>query len=87
MGNRAVKQPNGLYARFSEMVDDFTHVNCTRETLWEYYGGERDIEHANGKMDRADNEPGRFDEAMKIIEAIHGKDHATETLSECSSPI
>jgi hypothetical protein len=26
MGNRAIKQPNGLYARFSEIVDDFTHV-------------------------------------------------------------
>ena len=24
MGNRAVKQPNGPYARFSEIVDDFT---------------------------------------------------------------
>lgn len=31
MAWRIVKQPNGLLARFSEVVDDFTHVNMTCE--------------------------------------------------------
>jgi hypothetical protein len=29
MGWWIVKQPNGLYARFSTVVDDFTHMNMT----------------------------------------------------------
>jgi hypothetical protein len=31
MGWRIVKQPNGLYARFSDIVDDFTHGGLTED--------------------------------------------------------
>ena len=31
MSWRIVKQPNGLLARFSTIVDDFTHINMTCE--------------------------------------------------------
>lgn len=31
MSSYIVKQPNGLYARFSTTVDTVTHVNMTRE--------------------------------------------------------
>jgi len=33
MGWRIVKQPNGLYARFSDIVDDFTHMNLTEKQV------------------------------------------------------
>ena len=29
MAWRMVKQPNGLFARFSDIVDDFTHMNLS----------------------------------------------------------
>lgn len=42
MAWRIVKQPNGLLARFSDIVDDFTHINMTEaealEVCREYLG-------------------------------------------------
>jgi hypothetical protein len=31
MGGLIIKQPNGKYARFSTVVDDFTHINMTAD--------------------------------------------------------
>lgn len=31
MAWRIVKQPNSLFARFSDVVDDFTHMNMTKQ--------------------------------------------------------
>jgi hypothetical protein len=84
MGNRAIKQPNGLYARFSEIVDDFTHVNCSREELWNYYRNEGGIECANGKLQRADKSLDRFDEAISIIASVHNKKLAEARRKELS---
>lgn len=44
------KQPNGLFGRFSSVVDTFTHWNCTREEFYDvvrYYLPGRDycVEH------------------------------------------
>jgi hypothetical protein len=86
MGNRAIKQPNGLYARFSEIVDDFTHVNCSREELWAFYRDEGGVECANGKLQRADEHANRFDEAIDVIKRIHGKKLAEERRKEFSEP-
>jgi hypothetical protein len=86
MGNRAIKQPNGLYARFSEIVDDFTHANCSREELWLYYRDEGGINCANGKLQRADEDLKRFDEAIDIIARIHSKELAEARRKELSEP-
>lgn len=44
MAWRIIKQPNGLLARFSDIVDDFTHMNMTEaealEVCREYMGEE-----------------------------------------------
>jgi hypothetical protein len=37
MAWRIVKQPNGLYARFSDIVDNFTHYNMDRNEAIETY--------------------------------------------------
>ena len=86
MGNRAIKQPNGLYARFSEIVDDFTHANCSREGLWNYYVRESGEHCATEKLQRADENPGRFDEAIEIITAVHSKELADSRKKELSEP-
>lgn len=86
MGNRAIKQPNGLYARFSEIIDDFTHANCSREELWVFYRDEGGVECANGKLQRADENANRFDEAIDVIKSIHGKELAEERRKELSEP-
>jgi hypothetical protein len=35
MAWRIVKQPDGLYSRFSEVVDDFTHRDMTKLEAYE----------------------------------------------------
>lgn len=84
MPARAVKQPNGLYARFSTIVDDFTHYNHTREELWEVFRDEGGVESANGKMQRADDSLGRFEEEMHTIEAVHGAEVANQRRKDMS---
>lgn len=37
MGQQIVKQPNGLFAVWSSVVDDFTVVDCTRDELIEEF--------------------------------------------------
>lgn len=37
MGAYFAKQPNGLYCRFSTVVDTITHCNMTKEDVIEYY--------------------------------------------------
>jgi len=86
MGNRAIKQPNGLYARFSEIVDDFTLANCSREEIWSFYRDEGGVECANGKLQRADENANRFEEAIDIIKCIHGRELADERRKELSEP-
>ena len=87
MGNRAIKQPNGLYARFSEIVDDFTHINCSREELWAFYRDEGGIECANGKLQRADEDLNRFNEAIEVIANVHSKRLAEVRRKELSRPL
>jgi hypothetical protein len=73
MANRAVKQPNGRYARFSDIVDHFTHVNLTREELFEVYRYEFGIVVANDKINSADAHPERFNKAIETIRCIYGE--------------
>ena len=82
MPARAVKQPNGLYARFSTIVDDFTHLNCTRDELWTVFRDEGGVECADGKMLRADENPQRYEEELHTIEVVHGSKLAMERRKE-----
>lgn len=86
MGWRFVRQPNGLFARFSEIVDDFTDYDlsvaeavflCMSEHALPKYVAEV-------KIQSAIDSPGlnRWNEALETIEICHGKKHAIEIKTE-----
>jgi len=88
VSNRGVLQPNGLFARFSDIVDHFTHVNLTEHELFEVYYDEFGRETANGKVQRAKENPGRFDDEIDTIRFVHGPleaDRTREFLSRTST--
>jgi hypothetical protein len=85
MGSRIIKQPNGKLARFSEVVDDFTHINmdvieATRVCMEEGMSVEKanavvgrginDNSTLNGKTSGSGME--RWNEALSIIKSNHG---------------
>lgn len=88
MGSYFVLQPNGLLGRFSTVVDDFTHVNLTREEALEVYvEGElesvrRQAEAAveRGLKDELPHQHGNFGDgtarwkrAISTVQTRHGK--------------
>lgn len=87
MAWRIIKQPNGKFARFSEVVDDFTHYDLTESeviqlcresyglTLWE----------ATTKLSNSIANPNRFNEEINTIELKHGKKQAKEREKELSA--
>lgn len=83
MGSQFIKQPNGLYARFSDVVDSFTHFNLTPEDALKVYqkrilqGTEKDVEAA---LKRADNNPNRWEEALNLVHRFEGKKGVDEAL-------
>ena len=52
------KQPNGLYGRFSTVVDGTIAYNGTREEWFEELRDEMGVAQANAKLDSADKEWG-----------------------------
>lgn len=80
-----LKQPNGRYARYSTIVDDFTAMNMTRqEAIW-CARGELGLRDAFGKIERADRDENasEYDEkapaglrrwwgALSAVGAVHG---------------
>lgn len=96
MAWRFVKQPNGLLARFSEVVDDFTDYDLTRgealdlcedfsyeEAVVKVEGGECD-RPIGLKMERIHDGQDRFRDAIRIIRAIHGDAVAQERIEQLS---
>lgn len=84
MAWRLIRQPNGKLARFSEIVDDFTHTNMTDKEAREYCCDCGGTTLAEEKITNADNEPDRFDEAIEIIKMCHGSDRAYLRKAELS---
>lgn len=72
MPARAVIQPNGRYARFSTIVDGFTHANYTEKQLWTVFRDEHGVDVANEKIKNAKADLGRFEEALEDIAMQHG---------------
>lgn len=85
MAWRIVKQPNGLYARFSDIVDHFTHYNMDRETAIKQCKQEpgmgeaeardkvagADIDDVWGRVERVDG-LNCWLASLKTIERVHG---------------
>ncbi len=94
MAWRFVKQPDGKLARFSEVVDSFTHANLTEAQAYKLARKDLGIEDAKRKVQRAldDEDPRRsgvkgigglrWRDAVETIERVHGEKVARETLAE-----
>jgi|SRR5580765_843205 len=80
MGWRIIKQPNDLFARFSEIVDDFTDLDMTAQDVIELCKAEYGLssDASQGKLQRAIDNPQRWFEALEIIKDVHGEDKANE---------
>lgn len=91
MGRTVVKQPNGKYAVFSSVVDDFVTVNATKQELID-----ADIEEARERIteryntmfesfDKGEAPPGylnrkmSWEEALVCIADVHGEVAAAES--------
>ena len=88
MAWRIVQQPNGLFARFSEIVDDFTDWQMSQDEAialcTQVHGLSR--EDAVLKVTRGiDAGQQRFDEAVDIITVMHGQDHALQKAQQMST--
>ena len=94
MAWRIVKQPNGLLARFSDIVDNFTHCNMDELEAYELCKEEMGTHDAKEKVFAGvqDFKPwmhrvvgsghDRWDDCIKKIETRHGKDELDKVLKE-----
>jgi hypothetical protein len=79
---RIVRQPNGKYARYSDVAGSFTHHNMTAEQAVEYC--------RENMMSRADalatvaraDQPATWEECLRSIRAAHGKIRMAALLKE-----
>lgn len=88
MGWRIVKQPNGRFASYSEVVDNFTHLNMTEDEALQMCQDEYRLSEteAHRKVQDGINDwspyalgmPNsihhRWDEALYLIGSYHGED-------------
>lgn len=70
MGWRMVKQPNGLYARWTSVVDGFTHMNLTRADALAECRERIGALEAEEKVSNADAEPGRWEECLETLRVL-----------------
>jgi hypothetical protein len=83
-----VRQPNGLLARFSGNVDNFTNLNMTEAEALECcleYCGTRDARRkvSAGVMDRGLD---RWSDCIDTIKTTHGKKAAARVLALDATP-
>lgn len=88
MGWRIVQQPNKLFARFSEVVDDFTDGDMTNEEVINLCMTEHGLSQskATAKVQDALDNPQRWEDAMRIIRSVHGEERSTKVLQEIGKP-
>jgi hypothetical protein len=74
MGWWMVKQPNGRLARFSDMVDNFTHMNLTEVEAIEVCTAYLSLYDCMSKVDLGmqDESLERWKTALSRIESVHG---------------
>lgn len=94
MGHQIIKQPDGLYAIFSSVVDDFIWTNCTPEDIIEIRTKEavkairEDVLNDVAALDKGEKPYYQFtmsfDEAVRHIRLVHRKD--TDSLKSLGVP-
>jgi hypothetical protein len=98
MPARFVLQPNGLLARFSSVVDNFTHYDMTKEEAIEVAREDMGRQDAIDKVERGlkDEKPWhhgvygdgteRWKDALEDIEMVHGKAERAKIEAALSAP-
>jgi hypothetical protein len=89
MARRIIKQPNGLYAEWSTIVDDFVSFDCTPEDIIQDWieNEAKEIRKRVEQVVKELDEGGKpyfqftdsFEDCIKRIKEVHGGD--TESLS------
>lgn len=90
MAWRIIAQPNGRFARFSEIVDDVTDYDMTRDEavnlcMQEHHMSRQDAENKVQRGIQAGRS--RFDDAIRIIAERHGKARAQARWRMMSRPL
>jgi len=90
MAWRLVQQPDGYLARFSSIVDSFTHYDMTPDEAIRLCIDEWNVgrKTAREKVQRARAAGiARWDEALEIIRAVHGEAEYAQLLSVMQAAI
>lgn len=92
MGHQYIKQPNGKFAIWSSIVDDFTYIDCTMEQIVEIEVEEavKDLKQrlteTLSKVDKGEPAYYQFTkswkEALEFRDEIHGKDREFDDQGE-----
>lgn len=88
MAWRFIQQPNGKFARFSDVVDDFTHYDMTEADAVYLCRHDHEMSQAEAeiKVANALSEPSRFEDAIESIRFHHGSLLADVRRSVLSEP-
>jgi hypothetical protein len=91
MAWRIVKQPNGLFARWSDIVDNFTDANASEQEALELCSEKMGKDEAHTKvqaavddLDQARNKGSgldRWNECLNTIKLIHGEQELKDVLA------
>lgn len=94
MSHQIIKQPNGKYAVFSSIVDNFILFNCSKHDLITYYiekeaeNIKKDITEKVMQVELGEKPYAQFtktwEEALERIDTVHGEGTATKLLQEHS---
>lgn len=71
-----VQQANGKFARFSTIVDDFTHIDMTEQEAFKMYHDHGGLITATTMLDNAKNKVDPVEDALGEIKRIHGEELA-----------
>jgi hypothetical protein len=74
MGNEIVKQPDGLYAVWNTVVDNFTIKNATRKEIIDFYSSSTEetlwIKHLCEEADKPEN-ASNYEHCVKVHEEVY----------------
>lgn len=92
-----MRQPNGLLGRFSDIVDDFTHINMTHDEAIDVCLEDLGRHEAAEKVRRGEDDDPiwgnekpcpeklmRWKDSLSTIRSIHGESWAEIRKRECS---
>lgn len=83
MPQHITKQPNGKYAIFSSVVDDFVVYDATPEECYEHFrqqAVEESDRRTKQSLDIANQCKDRFGKDIDIVRRIHGDEQAEKRL-------